>query len=125
MSFFKKRGPDIIDLTKLRDKGTLQRSRAIAKQNEQELKNSDEVVDLTNFKNSSHSGSSSGSSSSSVSGGFDFLSGLAGAGDSSAKESNISVRGDNVNELKNKIDDLEYKLDRLIERLEKIEGKFG
>src|SRR3989344_578881 len=69
MGLFKKSGPDIVDLTKLRDKGTLQRSRAIAKQNEQELKNSNDVIDLSNSNNSMNSESS----------GLGFLSGLAGA----------------------------------------------
>ena len=118
MGWFSRKNKEVIDLTKLRDSGVLQRSQEIARQN-QSL-NSNDVVDL----------SSSGSSGNS---GNDFLDSLASVGAASnasesvvdklkaARHSNIGA----VNELKNKIEDIEYKLERFIERLKKIEEKLS
>ena len=110
MGLFKKRG-DVIDLTKLKRSGVLDRSLKVAKENEAGGVNEGRVIDLR--ENSNNISSTSGND-------FGFLSGLAGAGSFGDSGSESSSSG---NELKNKIEDLEYKLNTLIERLEKIEEK--
>ena len=111
MGLFKKRSTTVVDLTALQKSGTLQRSRAIAKNNSSTTSN--EFIDLTNS-------SQSISPASSTSPNLDFLSSLAGA---SAESENSENSNDNSHHLKIKIEDLEYKLERLIERLEKVESK--
>ena len=120
MGWFSRKNKEVIDLTKLRDSGVLQRSQEIARQNQSLNSNSKDVVDLSSFGSSGNSGN-------------DFLDSLASVGIASnasesvvdklkaARHSNIGA----VNELKNKIEDIEYKLERFIERLKKIEEKLG
>jgi hypothetical protein len=139
MGWFKKK-EEVIDLTKLRDKGVMQRSLEIARRREGD-NSSEDTVDLTNStmqKGSKGLNNSNGSLGESAMGN-DFLSALAGAG------SNIGEGGENpesldvvsnlkevrksrskdFNELKNKIEDIDYKLNSFIERLDKLEEKFG
>jgi hypothetical protein len=126
MRWFKKKAPDVVDLTKLRDSGVLDRSLKVAKQNDIGSTHDGEVVDLSISSSESSSITSSGGGGG---GDFGFLSGLAGAGSGESSESitgNLrEARVKNVagQELKLKIEDIEYKLDRFIERLEKIEKK--
>ena len=120
MRLFKKGGPEVIDLTELKEKGILQRSRAIALDDEKMSANENNIVDLT------VSNSISGSSNSSESSAFGFLDSLAGAAGGSGNNAGVgSFNNDNTNmsSLKIKIEDIEYKLDRFIERMEKIELK--
>ena len=110
MGLFKKRG-DVIDLTKLKKSGVLDRSLKVAKENEAGGVNEGRVIDLRNSLNSTISKNEDD---------FGFLSGLAGAGDNTKNDRDESSA---ENEVKNKIEDLEYKLEKLIERLERIEER--
>ncbi len=128
MPIFKRKSPEIIDLTELQKKGTLQRSRRIAKINSEPL-NSEEVVDLSLPKKIQEITSMPKESSPLG----DFLSNLASA--NSSQESGIqaisSLSGQKsesntaIQELKIKLDDLEYKLNSFLSRLSKIEEKLG
>jgi acetolactate synthase small subunit len=93
----------------------LDRSMKVAeKQNESNV-NEGEVIDLGAKESESESN-------------FGFLGGLASAGDTDNVTDNLRAarsRNASSQELKLKIEDIEYKLDRFIERLEKLEGKFG
>lgn len=116
MGMFKKRG-QIIDLTKLQEKGILQRSKAIAKENSLEAKN--DVVDLSSMISKNQSETSNSNSS-----GFDFLS-LANAGSGSNSTGNIADSNLDMQGLRNKIEDIEYKMEKFIERISKIEEKLS
>lgn len=137
MALFKKKG-EVIDLTELQRKGTLQRAEEIAKR--EGGVNEGKVIDLTKVYGSEASGDgSSGSSGFGSSGDNDFLGSLAGIGAQSSTSDNENsnygtdnrsygssdMNSTHLNYLKNKIEDIEYKIDRLIEKLERIEGKIG
>lgn len=109
----KKRGPDVVDLTKLEKKGILQRSKEIAERNKEI--NSSEFVDLR-----SNISRSNGAANSSP---FAFLDNLASAGSNVNLEGNTEIK--NFHELKIKMEDIEYKIEKFIERLEKIEERLG
>ncbi len=113
MTIFKKRGPEVIDLTELQKKGTLQRSQKIAKINTRTLQSSD-VVDLTSVlpRQISHETSSSPLG--------DFLSNPT---EQTIKTSQSISSIADTNAFKIKLEDLEFKLDNLISRLQKIEEK--
>jgi len=114
MKRFRKKGPEVIDLTELQKKGILERSKAIEQQNRITLGNEDKIVDLSNNSNSSDSGA------------FGFLSSLANAGGvGGSNDSNLISASHDLRGLKNKIEDIEYKLEKFIERLNKIEEKLG
>lgn len=143
MSIFKKRGPELIDLTQLQKKGTLQRSQRIAKNNK-DSDNTQDVVDLTIKKSETALNSLEPSPQpyaeipSSAMG--DFLSNLASLNSSKdtsipsaslssaiskhplnpGKETSLDIQS-----LKIKLDDIEFKLDNFISRLNKIEEKLG
>lgn len=118
MGLFKKKEPEIIDLTELNKKGTLQRSRAIAQQQNALSSNEGKIIDLTSSQSSSVSSSDSP---------FSLLSSLAGAAsDSTAYHSTTSLpSSSDIQSLKIKIEDIEYKLDRFIEKLAKLEEKLS
>ncbi len=128
MALFRKRVPELIDLTELRRKGILQRSESLAENNSKEIL-SDEVLDLSSFQPKQEQQKVQSSEVSSVLG--DFLSGLASA--NSAEETSIPTpdisslkNGSNeVKGLKIKIEDLEFKFDNLVSRLAKLEEKIG
>ena len=106
MGLFRKKGQEVLDLTELRDRGILQRSREIADREKIHSVNENKVIDL-------------GDAPSVKNNDFGFLDNLASAG-----INNERTRGEGIEHLKIKIEDIEYKLERLIERLEKIEEKF-
>ncbi len=134
MSWFKKK-KEIIDLTKLQERGILQRSKEIADRESRVQRHEGEVIDFTS-ENANQGNATDDSNS-----GFGFLGSLANAGasnENSNSEDRASVVDNlravrrtrfpetgHLSELKNKIEDIEYKLERLIERLERIEGKLG
>ena len=117
MGLFGKKRADFVDLADMRKRGILRESARVDEQG---------IVDLGS--------SGSSGSASTISGGFDFLGNLAGAGNSSESGGGSYTNklkalrfGPNA-ELKNlkvKMEDIEYKLDRFLERLEKIEDKLG
>ena len=145
MGWFGKRG-ETVDLTDMKKRGLL------PPVSESEV-NEDGVVDLSGSFNSSAGESNSSSESGGETGGFGFLSGLAGAGvssestesqpDSDSSSWNVgessSLAGEsgsyterlrrartsasNLDHLQTKIDDIEYKLERFLERLERMEDK--
>ncbi|MDO8508087.1 MAG: hypothetical protein Q7S27_00215 [Nanoarchaeota archaeon] len=148
MPIFKKRSPELIDLSALQKKGTLQRSQKIAKSHSKSPLNQDDVIDLTMFNKSSQdsismpqlepTGSSPSDSpfSSPSSPLGDFLSNLASVNavsetsipqssslSSSQVQSKESIH--EVQALKNKLEDIEFKLDTFITRLQKLEEKLG
>ncbi len=104
MGIFKKKSPEVLDLTELQRKGILERSNELAKM--EKWTANEKVVDLTS------SSLNKGSETS-----FDLLNNLASAASSN--------EGAAHGELKNKIEDIEYKLEKLIERLEHIENKLN
>ena len=120
MGWFKKNKGEFVDLTKLRDQGILRRSQDIASKEDSVNLNGEDIVDLS-------------SNMDGVSNAGDFLSNLAGVGSSNDKESSSVVENLRVarqgsvlgSELKIKLEDIEYKLERFMERLDKLEEKFG
>lgn len=123
MKLFKKKGPEIIDLTELSKKGILQRSRAIANQESTFSTNEDKVLDLTSRPSSSPSPSVSQSASDSP---FSLLSSLASAATTESSAPVISsLQSSDFQSLKIKVEDLEYKLDRFMEKILKIEEKLS
>ena len=134
MPIFKKRSPELVDLTELRRKGILQRSEIIANENKEFNKNED-IVDLT-VRRQSMITPSIVQQQSPPSGEMpnlgDFLSNLAQS--NSSQESGIQTsplssamlnREGKIDEIKVKLDDLEFKLNNFINRLERVEEKLG
>jgi len=123
---FKKRGPDVVDLTQLQRKGTLQRSRALVREKEGSI--NQDVVDLGTMKGVVAREEKQISRDNNVSSGFDFLSNFADIGkENSSNISKVSNTGENLDVagLKNKIEDIEYKLEKFIERINKIENQLS
>jgi len=121
MGLRRKNTIDVIDLTKLQEKGILQKSLEIAAKNEKENLHYNEIVDLgkiiTNRENSVGSNNNM----------FGFLDNLA-SDNSNGSMNNLkdnSNFGDSklMDNLRIRIDNLEYKLERLIEKLVRIEEK--
>lgn len=110
MSLFKKRGPEVIDLTQLEKKGTLERSRRLAQ--EGTMVNTDKVIDFTQGVKRSPQPSEST---------FDFLGSIAQATQESSSLSAPQAQPSNT--FHNRIEDLEYKLERLLEKIQKIEER--
>jgi len=126
MRMFKKRGPDVVDLTQLQRKGTLQRSRALVREKEGSI--NQDVVDLGTMKGVVAREEKQISRDNNVSSGFDFLSNFADIGkENSSNISKVSNTGENLDVagLKNKIEDIEYKLEKFIERINKIENQLS
>ena len=123
---FKKRGPDVVDLTQLQRKGTLQRSRALVREKEGSI--NQDVVDLGMMRGVVAREEKQISRDNNVSSGFDFLSNFADIGkENSSNISKVSNTGENLDVagLKNKIEDIEYKLEKFIERINKIENQLS
>src|SRR3989344_4922803 len=138
MPIFKKRGPELIDLTQLQKKGTLQRSQKIAKDNSKNLSASEDIIDLTIKKSEISIPTIQPSPSQEMPNLGDFLSNLASSNSQSetsipsaflksaisthslnlGKESSLDIQS-----LKIKLEDIEFKLDNFISRLNKIEEK--
>lgn len=106
MALFKKKSPDVIDLTKLKKQGILERSQEIAKKED----SSSDFIDLSKTE------SSAGDP-------FSMLDSLANTASSSSVSGSSELGGKELSQVKVKLEDLEYKLDRFVERLEKIESK--
>lgn len=105
MGLFRKKGQEVLDLTELRDRGILQRSREIADREKIHSANENKIINLSAIPAEKNND-------------FGFLDNLASAGIDNEK-----TRGEGIEHLKIKIEDIEYKLERLIERLEKIEER--
>ena len=123
---FKKRGPDVVDLTQLQRKGTLQRSRALVREKEGSI--NQDVVDLGMMRGVVAREEKQISRDNNVSSGFDFLSNFADIGkENGSNISKVSNTGENLDVagLKNKIEDIEYKLEKFIERINKIENQLS
>ena len=123
---FKKRGPDVVDLTQLQRKGTLQRSRALVREKEGSI--NQDVVDLGMMRGVVAREEKQISRDNNVSSGFDFLSNFADIGkENGSNISKVSNTGENLDVagLKNKIEDIEYKLEKFIERINKIEDQLS
>src|SRR3989344_2447969 len=118
MRMFKKRGPDVVDLTQLQRKGTLQRSRALVREKEGSI--NQDVVDLGMMRGVVAREEKQISRDNNVSSGFDFLSNFADIGkENGSNISKVSNTGENLDVagLKNTIEDIEYKLEKFIERI--------
>ncbi len=136
MPIFKKRVPELIDITELQKKGTFQRSQRIAKNNSDLDNNAQDVVDLTIKRPLTESSSVSTNESSALG---DFLSNLASVNSNSSSPTIeptatitstkstdfLSDSSSHINALKIKLEDLEFKLDTFLNRLQKIEEKLG
>ncbi len=140
MPIFKKKSPELIDLTELQKKGTLQRSQRLEKINSSPIKNNDFVdISVISRKPSQITTVQTpvqNSTDSAASPLTDFLSSLASA--NSQSESSIpqapitqepktqisqSLNSTDLSSLKIKLEDIEFKLDNFITRLQKLEEK--
>jgi hypothetical protein len=129
MGIFKKRGVDVVDLTDMRRRGLLPK---------EDFKT--EGTEMLDFSGNSIS-SSFGSSRQSVTGDEDFLSSLAGVGQSNSIGVSSSSPGHltdslrsarrrsnenaEINELRLKLDDSDFKLRSLTEKIKEIERRLG
>lgn len=127
MDWFKKKR-EVLDLTDMQKRGIFNPKL------DNEINESD-VLDLSNIGKNSQSISEKSFDNSN----FSFLGNLAGAGESSDSSNSISNKSNSYtkelrrvresygteNHLKTKIEDIEYKIERLIERIEKLESRFG
>lgn len=115
MSWFKKKGPEIIDYSMLQKRGLI----------EEQKPESPELVDLRPKTSLTKANNSTSNSS------FDFLSSLAGAG--SSAESNSTPMADSlrdarrklgfnaeVNQLKVQMDNLDFKMNNLMDKINEI-----
>lgn len=117
MGLFRKKGQEVLDLTKLQESGVLQRSRRIAEAEEQPVHES-QTLDLTASNQKTSDDSSS----------FGFLANLAGAessSSSSTSSSSSNAQHTDTQGLYYKLEDIEYKLEKLRERLDKLEESAG
>lgn len=140
MPIFKKKSPELIDLTELQKKGTLQRSQRLEKINSSPIKNND-FVDISAISRKPSQITTvqtpvQSSTDSTASPLTDFLSSLASANsqsDSSIPQApvtqesktqiNPSLNSTDLSSLKIKLEDIEFKLDNFITRLQKLEEK--
>lgn len=126
MSFWKKKGSEIIDLTDMQKRGIL-------RVHETKSSNYGETLDLTRNRDTGFSSSDSSESSSENNSNFDFLGGFAEASSNNsesvvdslrvARNANADRSRTEVNEIKLKIDDTNYKLDNLINKVRELEEK--
>lgn len=110
MSFFKKKGVEIVDLTDMEKRGLLEKSKKISG-------SSGDMIDFSS--KSENLGNPAG----------DFLSNLAGVGNTGSVTDSLrtarkrNIENSELNEMRLKMDDNDFKLNSLIERVKELERK--
>jgi len=123
MGFFKEKGGDVIDFTRLQKRGILQRAMESSANNQ----NDGEVIDLgaANQTNTG-AGESTGNAFSNLFGALDNPSSSTNSLTDTASNSNsLGASETAFNDMKVKLENTEYKLERALERLAQIEEKLA